>query len=76
MYEEHYQLASLLSQQEEKVEIIANSLHPGSIITNLLRYHSFIDGKQIELHVFFLQYLIYWTCECLYLIHGSGHEYL
>ncbi|CAL9172882.1 unnamed protein product [Musa hybrid cultivar] len=29
--------------KEEKVEIIANSLHPGSIITNLLRYHSFID---------------------------------
>ncbi|WOK94876.1 hypothetical protein Cni_G03581 [Canna indica] len=29
--------------KEEKVDIIANSLHPGSIITNLLRYHSYID---------------------------------
>ncbi|KAJ0963560.1 hypothetical protein J5N97_028682 [Dioscorea zingiberensis] len=29
--------------KEEGVEITANSLHPGSIITNLLRYHSFID---------------------------------
>ncbi|KAG1361330.1 Short-chain dehydrogenase TIC 32, chloroplastic [Cocos nucifera] len=29
--------------EEEGVEITANSLHPGSIITNLLRYHSFID---------------------------------
>ncbi|KAL6348960.1 hypothetical protein AAG906_033616 [Vitis piasezkii] len=30
--------------QEEGVEITANSLHPGSIATNLLRYHSFLDG--------------------------------
>lgn len=30
--------------KEEGVEITANSLHPGSIATNLLRYHSFIDG--------------------------------
>ncbi|XP_039123707.1 short-chain dehydrogenase TIC 32, chloroplastic-like [Dioscorea cayenensis subsp. rotundata] len=29
--------------KEEGVNITANSLHPGSIITNLLRYHSFID---------------------------------
>ncbi|KAJ4785100.1 NAD(P)-binding Rossmann-fold superfamily protein [Rhynchospora pubera] len=29
--------------KEEGVEITANSLHPGSIITNLLRYHSFLD---------------------------------
>ncbi|KAM7494272.1 hypothetical protein LguiB_028881 [Lonicera macranthoides] len=28
----------------EGVEITANSLHPGSIATNLLRHHSFIDG--------------------------------
>lgn len=37
--------ANELSRQfeEEGVEITANSLHPGSIITNLLRYHSFID---------------------------------
>ncbi|XP_047321461.1 short-chain dehydrogenase TIC 32, chloroplastic-like [Impatiens glandulifera] len=30
--------------KEEGVEITANSLHPGSISTNLLRHHSFIDG--------------------------------
>lgn len=29
--------------KEEGVEITANSLHPGSIITNLLRYHSILD---------------------------------
>lgn len=30
--------------KEEGVEITANSLHPGSIATNLTRYHGFIDG--------------------------------
>jgi len=30
--------------KEENVNITANSLHPGSIITNLLRYHSIIDA--------------------------------
>ncbi|XP_022887090.1 short-chain dehydrogenase TIC 32, chloroplastic-like [Olea europaea var. sylvestris] len=30
--------------QEEKVEITANSLHPGAIATNLFRHHSFISG--------------------------------
>uniref|UniRef100_A0A453GZF4 Short-chain dehydrogenase TIC 32, chloroplastic n=1 Tax=Aegilops tauschii subsp. strangulata TaxID=200361 RepID=A0A453GZF4_AEGTS len=29
--------------REEGVNITANSLHPGSIITNLLRHHSIID---------------------------------
>ncbi|XP_020572761.1 short-chain dehydrogenase TIC 32, chloroplastic-like [Phalaenopsis equestris] len=29
--------------KEDEVDITANSLHPGSIITNLLRHHSFID---------------------------------
>ncbi|ONK63991.1 uncharacterized protein A4U43_C07F20990 [Asparagus officinalis] len=29
--------------KEEEVDVTANSLHPGSIITNLLRYHSIID---------------------------------
>ncbi|KAJ6837852.1 short-chain dehydrogenase TIC 32, chloroplastic-like [Iris pallida] len=29
--------------KEEEIEITANSVHPGAIITNLLRYHSFID---------------------------------
>uniref|UniRef100_A0A453GZ26 Uncharacterized protein n=1 Tax=Aegilops tauschii subsp. strangulata TaxID=200361 RepID=A0A453GZ26_AEGTS len=30
-------------EQEEGVNITANSLHPGAIITNLLRHHSIID---------------------------------
>lgn len=30
--------------KEEGVEITANSLHPGAIDTNLLRYHSFMEG--------------------------------
>ncbi|XP_022737569.1 short-chain dehydrogenase TIC 32, chloroplastic-like isoform X3 [Durio zibethinus] len=30
---------------EDGVEITANSLHPGSIMTNLLRHHSFINGS-------------------------------
>ncbi|KAK9293248.1 hypothetical protein L1049_021239 [Liquidambar formosana] len=30
--------------KEDGVEITANSLHPGSIVTNILRHHSFIEG--------------------------------
>ncbi|KAL3834400.1 hypothetical protein ACJIZ3_009136 [Penstemon smallii] len=30
--------------KEEKVEITANSVHPGAIATNLFRHHSFING--------------------------------
>ncbi|KAG0453110.1 hypothetical protein HPP92_025774 [Vanilla planifolia] len=30
--------------KEEGVDITANSLHPGSVISNLLRYHSFVDA--------------------------------
>ncbi|KAK1352789.1 NAD(P)-binding rossmann-fold protein [Heracleum sosnowskyi] len=30
--------------KEEGEEITANSLHPGSIATNLTRYHGFVDG--------------------------------
>ncbi|KAK4431473.1 Short-chain dehydrogenase, chloroplastic [Sesamum alatum] len=30
--------------KEEKVEITANSLHPGAIATNLFRHHSFVNG--------------------------------
>ncbi|XP_054825690.1 short-chain dehydrogenase TIC 32, chloroplastic isoform X2 [Prosopis cineraria] len=30
--------------KEEGVEITANSLHPGTIITNILRYHGFFNG--------------------------------
>ncbi|XP_076934906.1 short-chain dehydrogenase TIC 32, chloroplastic-like [Bidens hawaiensis] len=30
--------------KEEKIELTANSLHPGAIATNLLRHHSFFEG--------------------------------
>ncbi|KAI3501305.1 hypothetical protein L1887_29170 [Cichorium endivia] len=30
--------------KEEKVELTANSLHPGAIATGLLRHHSFLEG--------------------------------
>ncbi|PWA35886.1 NAD(P)-binding Rossmann-fold superfamily protein [Artemisia annua] len=30
--------------KEEKVNLTANSLHPGAIATGLLRHHSFLDG--------------------------------
>ncbi|XP_028773260.1 short-chain dehydrogenase TIC 32, chloroplastic isoform X1 [Neltuma alba] len=36
------ELARLL--KEERVDITANSLHPGAIATNLFRHHSLIDG--------------------------------
>jgi len=42
----------LLPVQEEGVNITANSLHPGSIMTNLLRFHSVINSNT----------LIYLTC--------------
>ncbi|XP_031281114.1 short-chain dehydrogenase TIC 32, chloroplastic-like [Pistacia vera] len=32
------------SEQEEGANITANSLHPGSIVTNLFRYNGFIRG--------------------------------
>ncbi|CAN1189736.1 Short-chain dehydrogenase TIC 32, chloroplastic [Linum perenne] len=35
--------------EEDGVNITVNSLHPGSIVTNLLRYHSFIN---LLAHVF------------------------
>lgn len=30
--------------KEEGVDITVNSLHPGAIVTNLLRYHGFVNG--------------------------------
>jgi hypothetical protein len=42
----------LLPMQEEGVNITANSLHPGPIMTNLLRFHSVINSNT----------LIYLTC--------------
>ncbi|EXB37337.1 Short-chain dehydrogenase TIC 32 [Morus notabilis] len=33
--------------KEEGVDITANSLHPGAIVTNLLRHHGFVNEKSI-----------------------------
>lgn len=41
--------------KEEGVEITANSLHPGSIATNLLRHHGFIDGMVNLVGKYFLK---------------------
>ena len=38
-------LTMLTHNQENGMNITANALHPGSIATNLLRYHSIIDGN-------------------------------
>lgn len=38
-------------EQEEEVNITTNSLHPGSIVTNLFRYNGIIRGKLITFHV-------------------------
>lgn len=35
--------------QEEGVNITANSLHPGAIPTNLIRYHPIVEGKPLWL---------------------------
>lgn len=44
-------------KQEEGVEITANSLHPGAIVTNLLRHHSFIGGKTLS-HLTCIQFCL------------------
>ncbi|KAK4486463.1 hypothetical protein RD792_009143 [Penstemon davidsonii] len=41
--------------KEEGVQITANSLHPGSIATNLLRHHGFIDGMVNLVGKYFLK---------------------
>ena len=34
-----------LNVQEDGVDITANSLHPGAIVTNLFRHNSIVSGK-------------------------------
>ncbi|KAI4326941.1 hypothetical protein L6164_019454 [Bauhinia variegata] len=41
--------------KEEGVKITANSLHPGSIITNILRYHSYINAVANMVGKYFLK---------------------
>lgn len=37
------------------MNITANSLHPGAIPTNLIRHHTFVEGKSLFLFFFFLE---------------------
>ncbi|KAK1283747.1 hypothetical protein QJS10_CPB21g00418 [Acorus calamus] len=41
--------------REEEVSITANSLHPGAIVTNILRHHSFLNGIVTNLGKFILK---------------------
>ncbi|KZV31559.1 short-chain dehydrogenase TIC 32, chloroplastic [Dorcoceras hygrometricum] len=41
--------------KDEGVEITANSLHPGTIATNLIRHHSFIEGMVNWVGKYFLK---------------------
>ncbi|MED6114781.1 Short-chain dehydrogenase TIC 32, chloroplastic, variant 2 [Stylosanthes scabra] len=41
--------------KEEGVEITANALHPGSIITNILRYHGYINAVANMVGKYFLK---------------------
>ncbi|KAJ0427446.1 putative very-long-chain 3-oxoacyl-CoA reductase [Helianthus annuus] len=41
--------------KEEKVELTANSLHPGAIATSLLRHHSFLEGVMNWVGKYFLK---------------------
>ncbi|KAL8200913.1 hypothetical protein R6Q57_012252 [Mikania cordata] len=49
--------ANELSRQfkEEKVELTANSLHPGAIATSLLRHHGFLEGAMNWVGKYFLK---------------------
>lgn len=42
-------VGACFSEQEEGVNITANSLHPGSIVTNLFRYNGFIRGNHLSI---------------------------
>ncbi|XP_028773262.1 short-chain dehydrogenase TIC 32, chloroplastic isoform X3 [Neltuma alba] len=57
------ELARLL--KEERVDITANSLHPGAIATNLFRHHSLIDGE--------LSWSPWKICDEKYTTGGSHH---
>ncbi|KAJ0665935.1 putative very-long-chain 3-oxoacyl-CoA reductase [Helianthus annuus] len=41
--------------KEERVELTANSLHPGAIATSLLRHHSFLEGVMNWVGKYFLK---------------------
>lgn len=41
--------------KEEGVDITANSLHPGAIVTNLLRHHGFVNGIANVVGKYFLK---------------------
>lgn len=42
-------MGAWFSEQEEGANITANSLHPGSIVTNLFRYNGVIRGNHFSI---------------------------
>lgn len=50
--------------QEEGVNITANSLHPGTIRTNLVRDHNFINCKVLKYFYSFIYDLCEWKIYC------------
>jgi hypothetical protein len=40
----------ILFNQEDRVEVTANSVHPGLIATNLFRHYSFLTGILLIFH--------------------------
>ncbi|XP_022737568.1 short-chain dehydrogenase TIC 32, chloroplastic-like isoform X2 [Durio zibethinus] len=67
--------------KEDGVEITANSLHPGSIMTNLLRHHSFINAIGNMVGKYFLKNIPQGAATTCYValhpqVKGVSAEYL
>eukprot|EP00262_Sarcandra_glabra_P001596 TRINITY_DN11730_c0_g1_i1.p1 TRINITY_DN11730_c0_g1~~TRINITY_DN11730_c0_g1_i1.p1 ORF type:complete len:318 (+),score=50.67 TRINITY_DN11730_c0_g1_i1:188-1141(+) len=66
--------------KEEGVEITANSLHPGAIVTNLLRHHSIMNGIAGALGKYFVKNVQQGAATTCYValhpdVKGVGGEY-
>jgi hypothetical protein len=58
-----YLILLLHHDQEDGVDITANSLHPGTIVTNLFRHNSAVNGKyHCVIHVNSLWHVEYELC--------------
>ncbi|XP_043695294.1 short-chain dehydrogenase TIC 32, chloroplastic-like isoform X1 [Telopea speciosissima] len=66
--------------KEERVDITANSLHPGVIATNLLRHHSVLNGLFVSVGKFFVKSIPQGAATTCYValhpqVKGVGGEY-
>lgn len=60
-------------EQEDGAEITANSLHPGTVTTNLFRHYSFVEGFSTPIDLLLSTWLVigighmyvYYACMCL-----------